>query len=104
MSPRLEGIVLVLEPKVAHEGRAIFGGIADRLVPPDQVRDLHEHWDEPSIAWYQGGHLTFTRDPDVKSCVHEGPDTVSVLLGDGSGSFTVTQSFSPGATGTLARF
>jgi hypothetical protein len=61
---------LVLEPKVAHEGRAIFGGIVDRLVPPDQVRDLHEHWDEPQIAWYPGGHMTFVRDAGVKSCIH----------------------------------
>ncbi len=60
---------LALEPKVAHAGRAIFAGVADRLVPPDQVRDLYLHWDEPKIAWYQGGHLTFMRDAEVRSCV-----------------------------------
>ena len=49
---------LALEPKVPHEHRAIFGGVADRLVPPDQVRDLWRHWGEPRIAWYQGSHLT----------------------------------------------
>jgi hypothetical protein len=60
---------LVLEPKVAPEGRAIFGGVADRLVPPDQVRDLHEHWDEPPIEWYQGSHLSFARERGVKDLV-----------------------------------
>ena len=60
---------LVLEPRVPFENRAIFSGVADRLVTPDQVRDLHTHWGEPRIAWYQGGHMTFSRDADVKDCV-----------------------------------
>ena len=60
---------LKLEPKVAHENRAIFGGVADRLVPPDQVRDLWEHWDRPEMAWYQGAHLTFMSEPAVGSLV-----------------------------------
>ena len=60
---------LALDPKVAHPGRAIFAGVADRLVPPDQVHDLYRHWGEPKITWYQGGHMTFMRDIDVRSCV-----------------------------------
>jgi dienelactone hydrolase len=60
---------LVLEPKVPAEGRAIFGGTADRLVPPDQVRDLHEHWGRPPIEWYQGSHLSFAREPGVKNLI-----------------------------------
>ena len=68
---------LVLEPKVPLDGRAIFGGVADRLVPPDQVRDLHAHWGEPTIAWYQGGHVTFMRDLGVKACIQ------STLQGSG---------------------
>jgi acetyl esterase/lipase len=60
---------LALAPLVPHEGRAIFGGIVDRLVPPDQVRDQHEHWGAPTIAWYPGGHMTFGRDAGVKACI-----------------------------------
>jgi hypothetical protein len=60
---------LVLEPRVPFEGRAIFGGVADRLVPPDQVRDLWEHWGQPRIVWYQGSHLTFPLDPRVRQLV-----------------------------------
>ena len=60
---------LVLEPLVAPEGRAIFGGTGDRLVPPDHVRDLHAHWDEPPIEWYQGGHITFQRERGVKNLI-----------------------------------
>jgi hypothetical protein len=60
---------LVLEPKVDPEGRGIFGGVADRLVPPDQVLDLHEHWGRPRIAWYQGSHVSFMREPAVNSLI-----------------------------------
>lgn len=50
---------LALRPKVAKSHRYIFAGIADRLVPADQPRDLWEHWDRPRIEWYQGAHVTF---------------------------------------------
>jgi hypothetical protein len=50
---------LVLKPNVSHEGRMIFGANADRLVPPDQVRDLWRHWEEPKMVWYEGGHVSF---------------------------------------------
>jgi hypothetical protein len=60
---------LALEPKVAPEGRAIFAGVVDRLVPPEHVRALHRHWGEPPIVWYQGGHVTFMREPEVRACV-----------------------------------
>lgn len=56
---------LVLECRVPREQRYIFAAVADRLVPPDQVRDLWRHWDEPRIEWYPGGHLTFPRHPGV---------------------------------------
>jgi hypothetical protein len=60
---------LVLEPLVPHAGRAIYGGVADRLVPPDQVHDLWLHWDEPDIVWYQGAHVTFAMDSRVQTLV-----------------------------------
>jgi len=60
---------LHLEPKVPHEGRAIFGGVCDRIVPPDHQRDLFEHWGQPRMVWYQGGHLTFMTDPSVRRSI-----------------------------------
>jgi len=62
---------LALEPRVSKEHRAIFGGTADRLVPPDQVRDLWRHWGEPRIHWYQGGHMTFMLDPSVGRLIRD---------------------------------
>ncbi|MCP4035880.1 MAG: alpha/beta hydrolase [bacterium] len=60
---------LELPPKVPHAGRAIFGGVGDRLVAPRQVRDLVRHWDDPAVAWYQGSHLTFVFDPGVRELI-----------------------------------
>jgi hypothetical protein len=62
---------LRLEPRVSREHRALFGGIGDRLVPPDQVRDLWVHWERPRIHWYQGAHLTFPMDPGVGRLITE---------------------------------
>ncbi|MHA7837827.1 MAG: alpha/beta hydrolase, partial [bacterium] len=56
---------LALEPRVPREGRLIFSGNADRLVPPDQVRDLWRHWEEPEIVWYAGSHLSFNAEREV---------------------------------------
>jgi hypothetical protein len=70
---------LALAPKVPHEHRAIFGGVADRLVPPDQVCDLWRHWGEPRIAWYQGSHLTLGLHPEVRALTEE---TLCGALGD----------------------
>jgi hypothetical protein len=62
---------LAIPPRVAPAHRAIFGGLADRLVPPDQVRDLWRHWDEPRLVWYPGAHLTFNLHADVKVLIRE---------------------------------
>lgn len=56
---------LVLRPRVPLEGRMIFGATADRLVPPDQVRRLWQHWEEPEIVWYEGTHVSFMNEREV---------------------------------------
>jgi hypothetical protein len=62
---------LELEPLVPHDRRYIFAGVADRLVPADQVRDLWRHWDRPRIEWYQGAHVTFAAHPAVRGLIKE---------------------------------
>lgn len=57
---------LAVAPQVPHSGRMVFGGISDRLVPPDHVRDLSAHWEHPRTVWYPGGHLSFWLDPRVQ--------------------------------------
>jgi hypothetical protein len=60
---------LALEPRIPRERRWIFGGVVDRLVPADQVRDLWRHWDQPRIAWYPGSHMSFRLHPAVPKLV-----------------------------------
>jgi hypothetical protein len=44
-------------PLVAPEGRLILAGLSDRICTPDQVEALWEHWERPSIHWFEGSHL-----------------------------------------------
>ena len=62
---------LDLPPLVPRERRFIFGAVGDRLVSPDQVRDLWRHWEHPRIVWYQGGHLTFGAHAAVRRLVRD---------------------------------
>ncbi len=62
---------LALGPRVPKERRYIFGGTADRLVPPEQVRDLWRHWDRPKILWYPGAHVTFLLHGSVRRFLYE---------------------------------
>jgi hypothetical protein len=72
---------LVLAAKVAHDRRYIFAGVADRLVPPDQPRDLWRHWDRPKIVWYQGGHMTFAMHPEVERLVEQAWREAGIVTG-----------------------
>ena len=72
---------LSLAPRLPVERRFLIGGVADRLVPPDQVRDLWLHWDRPLIAWYQGGHMTFNRDREVRRLTRHGLEAGGLIAG-----------------------
>lgn len=50
---------LAMDVAVAPEVRAVYAGMGDRLAPPDQARQLWEHWGEPDICWYPGNHVGF---------------------------------------------
>ena len=53
---------LAFAPKVPVDGRAIYAGIGDHLIPADHPRDLWEHWERPRIVWMQSGHDPRTRE------------------------------------------
>jgi len=52
--------------RVDPDARAIFAGVADRVVSGDHPRDLIAHWGSPQHVWYQGAHITFRLDPAVQ--------------------------------------
>lgn len=60
---------LAMASKVDHDRRYIYAGLLDRWVRPGNVKTLWEHWDRPSIHWYQGSHLSFPFEPSVRSYV-----------------------------------
>ena len=51
---------LSFTPQVPARGRFFYAGIADRVVHPrHQVIPLWEHWGQPEMIWYRGGHAGF---------------------------------------------
>jgi hypothetical protein len=61
---------LALPPQVALDRRFIFAGLADRLIHPRyQVRALWEHWQQPSIHWFEGSHIGFLWSGTVREFV-----------------------------------
>jgi hypothetical protein len=70
----LEQIFKVVSPLTMpclapHDKRFIYAGLLDRWVRPGNVKHLWEHWDRPEICWYQGSHLSFPFERDVRRFV-----------------------------------
>jgi hypothetical protein len=57
---------LQLTPKVPRERRYLFGGTADRIVPPDVVHRLWVHWERPQSVWYPGAHMSCVFHREVR--------------------------------------
>lgn len=66
---------LAFAPRVPRERRYLFAGLADRLVPPDQVRDLWQHWERPRTLWYEGSHVSFRWEDGVIRLLREALST-----------------------------
>ena len=48
---------------------AVFGALADQLVPPAQVARLSRHWGLEAPVWYHGSHLSVRREPVARYVV-----------------------------------
>jgi hypothetical protein len=76
---------LALSPRVPHERRFIFAGLADRLVHPrKQVRALWDHWQKPSIHWFEGSHVGFLWSGAVRSFMHDALSTSGLVESEAS--------------------
>ena len=62
---------LALRPLVPKANRAIFAGVADRVVTAAEANFLWHHWDEPRIEWFQGTHRGFLSTPQGRSLLAE---------------------------------
>lgn len=71
---------LALPPQVAFDRRFIFAGLADRLVHPrSQVRALWDHWQQPTIHWFEGSHIGFLWSGTVRSFLHRALTTSGMV-------------------------
>jgi len=70
---------LAMEPLVLHDRRAIFAGVADRVVPPIEAVSLWRHWQQPRIAWYRGTHRGFLRIPEGRAVLEDTLRAAGVL-------------------------
>jgi hypothetical protein len=73
---RIERLLRVVSPFAFAPGVPgdrcyVYAGLVDRLAFPDHARDLWEHWGRPRVAWYQGGHVSFLWEPEVKDLLLE---------------------------------
>jgi hypothetical protein len=66
-------------PRVPRERRFLYAGVVDQLTSPDHARDLWHHWGEPRVAWYQGGHVSFLWQREVRALIHEALSTSGMV-------------------------
>lgn len=62
---------LALAPRVPRRRLFLFAGLADRLAPPEHAHELWQHWGQPRAVWYQGSHVSFVWEPEVKALIEE---------------------------------
>ena len=74
---------LAMRPLVGRERRAIFAGVADRVVPAVEANDLWRHWEEPRIAWYGGTHRDFLRVPEGRAVLEAALKEAGMIPGAG---------------------
>jgi hypothetical protein len=60
---------LVLSPRVGSDRRAIFAGVADRVVPATEAESLWQHWERSPILWYQGTHRAFLNTVEGRTLI-----------------------------------
>lgn len=56
---------LCVTPHAAHQNRFIFAGSDDKVSTPEQAERLWEHWGQPAIRWFAGGHVSFYWSSEV---------------------------------------
>lgn len=61
---------LELEPLVPQEHRFIFAASDDQISTSHQARRLWDHWQQPGIHWFPGGHVSFFLSKGVRMAVN----------------------------------
>ena len=56
---------LSVTPHTTLDNRFIFAGSDDKVSTPEQAERLWEHWEQPGIRWFAGGHVSFFWSSEV---------------------------------------
>jgi dienelactone hydrolase len=66
---RLQRVIapLAMRPRVPASRCWVFAGTTDTLAPPGHALDLWRHWAGANLSWYQGSHVSFFLEPDVRA-------------------------------------
>jgi len=66
---RLQRVIapLAMQPRVPAGRCWVFAGTTDTLAPPGHALDLWQHWGGANLSWYQGSHVSFFLEPDVRA-------------------------------------
>ena len=56
---------LSVTPRTKLENRFIFAGSDDKVSTAEQAERLWEHWGQPGIRWFAGGHVSFFWSSEV---------------------------------------
>jgi len=62
---------LAIPPGVPRERSYLYAGLADRLAAPELALGLWRHWDQPRVSWYNGSHVSFLWERDVRALLLE---------------------------------
>lgn len=60
---------LSFAPLVPPGNRYVYAGVADRMATPGQAHRLWSHWEQPSVLWYRGAHISFAWSGEVRRFV-----------------------------------
>ena len=60
---------LQFEPAVPVGRRHVIAGLVDRITTPHQALALWEHWGQPEITWFGGGHVGHVWSRDARAHV-----------------------------------
>ncbi len=60
-----------VESRIPAPDRHIFAGAADHVTTPRQAALLGEHWGDPDIHWFDGGHVSYLLSRSVRQFVDD---------------------------------
>lgn len=75
---------LAMPCRVPVHARRIIAGSQDRILPLEPILALQKHWDDCSLNWFAGSHLSIRREHEVGQWLKEGWKAAGMLPDEGA--------------------